>query len=77
MESVSERTNIQGRERATNGNSRVPQFEAVRLSPAQAEFTLVSVRRLVDDSAFMRRLSQRDRLEFEQLEAAQAEVLEG
>lgn len=54
-----------------------PALEALRLSPAQAEFALLSVRQFVDDPAFMRQFSQRDRLEFEQLEAALAEVLEG
>lgn len=54
-----------------------PALEAVRLSPAQAEFALLSVRRLVEDPAYMRRFSQRDRLEFEQLEEALAEVVEG
>ncbi len=53
------------------------QLEAVRLSPAQAEFALLSVRRLVEDLAFMRRFSQRDRLEFDQLEGVLAEVVEG
>ena len=54
-----------------------PALEALRLSPAQAEFALLSVRRLVDDPAFMRRFPQRDRLEFEQLEVVLAEVVEG
>jgi len=54
-----------------------PEFEAVRLSPAQAAFALLSVRRLVEDLAYMRRFSQRDRLEFEQLEETLAEAVEG
>ena len=53
-----------------------PALEAVRLSPAQAEFALLSVRRLAEDLAFMRRFSQRDRLEFEQLETVLAEAVE-